>query len=346
MDLDAIEAKAWALTKQGLHGMAETAAVMDAVLDGPGVGRYAESRIDWHELWTAPEEEAEFLIAPVIARGRAHSIVASAKVGKSLFALYLSAHAAAGNPVLDHPGGAPVRVLYCDYEMTRADVKERLASMGFGADTNLDALIYQSLPKLPPLDTPQGGAELVALARHHAAELVVIDTLSRTIAGEENDSKTFQNFAMYVGLPLKADGIAYLRADHMGLDPTRGERGSSAKRDDVDVAWKLYKRDGGKYDLDHGDVCRVSWIPKKVSLAQETDPITTYRTTSDTWPAGTRETAKCLDEIGFPFDAGRPKARAALKEIGFKASTDVISAALRFRRGTVLDFTQTTEGAP
>lgn len=290
----------------------------------------AGALVDWLELWNAREVADDFLIAPLVARGRAHSLYATAKVGKSLLLLYVAARAATGRPVLDHPGGAPVRVLYVDLEMTPADLRERLADMGFGPDDDLSNLVYYALPMLAPLDTSQGGAELVALAQYHAVDLVVVDTLSRVLSGEENSADTLRNFARCTGTPLKAAGVAVIRADHAGKDADRGARGTSAKADDVDVVWKLTPKDRGTFTLT-ATHRRIAWVPEVVNLERTADPLG-WRLVDGSWPPGTAEAARLLDRLEVPLGAGRTIARRIVKDAGEKVANDALAGALRWRR--------------
>ena len=80
--------------------------------------------IVWAKFWDRDYNEAEWVYDDVLARGRGHSIYAVHKQGKSLFMLYIAAQLATG--------AAPVAVVYLDYEMTEADVHDRLEDMGYG----------------------------------------------------------------------------------------------------------------------------------------------------------------------------------------------------------------------
>ena len=135
----------------------------------------------------------------------------------------------------------PRRVLYIDFENDPVgDIRERLQDMSIGPD-DLGGLAYMSFPHLRMLDTPAGGQELLNAAQHHRCEVIVIDTVSRTVAGEENSNDTWLNFYRCTGLLLKQHGIACIRLDHTGRDESKGMRGGSAKSGDVDVAWQLSK---------------------------------------------------------------------------------------------------------
>ena len=128
----------------------------------------------------------------------------------------------------------------------------------------------------PPLDTEAGGAKLLKKARKVGAKLVVIDTLIRTVDGEENSADTIKNFYQHTGMLLKEDGIALLRIDHAGKDLSRGQRGTSAKRDDVDVVWLLKPATGslpGKTMLTLvRETARVDWIQQDVDITRNEGP--------------------------------------------------------------------------
>ncbi len=90
----------------------------------------------------------------------------------------------------------PVNVLYTDHEMTEDDVEERLLDFEYGPDTDLTHLAYSQFPVFPPLDTEAGGEALEAAIAVLGVELVVIDTLSKIVEGEENNSDTYLEIAV------------------------------------------------------------------------------------------------------------------------------------------------------
>ena len=165
--------------------------------------------------------------------------------------------------------------------MTQPDLQERLHDLGYAQpDSTLTTLAqhlhYYQLSPWPPLDTPAGGQRLLKEALNVKAQLVVIDTLIRTIAGEENSADTIKNFSRYCAMPLKAADIALLRIDHSGKDLTRGQRGTSAKRDDVDVVWLLKPASGnlpGKTMLTlKREAARVDWIQQDIHITRHEGP--------------------------------------------------------------------------
>ena len=304
----------------------------DPAPPGPATAaRLADSLIGFDvDFWNAADEAAEWLADPFLLKGRGHLLYASAKTGKSLLALWVAASLATGRALFNQPAGPPVKVLYADMEMTRADVRERLTDMDYGPDDDMSNLHYYSLPALADLDTPLGGMEFVALAAHHEVDVVVIDTISRLVQGEENSNDTAQNFAKYTGTPLKAAGVTVLRVDHAGKDVERGSRGGSAKVDDPDVVWHLIARDRGTFTL-KATHRRISWVPEVVELRQHADPLR-YTLADSSWPAGTKAAAITLDRLQVPHDYGKGKARAILKDAGETMGNEVLMAALRYRR--------------
>jgi hypothetical protein len=282
--------------------------------------------INWHTFWNQDRDEREWLFEPILARGRAHAIWAQHKIGKSLVALWIAVTLATNGPII---------VIYLDYEMTEDDLYERLADMGLGPDTDLTHLYYALQPNIPALDTAAGAKTLLgvidnlttAYPDHDLA--LVIDTTARAVSGEENDSDTFRNYYRYTGSALKIFGVTALRLDHAGKDKTRGQRGSSAKGDDVDVVWELSEADNG-YTLKRS-ASRLGWVPATVGLHRLEEPLRFVRTAAE-YPAGTKEVADLLDTLEIPREASVRTAAAAIRAEGAAARQAVIAAALRFRR--------------
>ena len=125
---------------------------------------------------------------------------------------------------------------------------------------DLDRLVLLSFPTLGWLDTATGGAELLAAAVTYQAEVVIIDTVSRAVRGEENENDTWLNFYRHTGLALKQHQIACMRLDHAGKDVTKGQRGGSAKSGDVDAVWQMTKLGDDSIQL-KADALRFSLAP-------------------------------------------------------------------------------------
>lgn len=300
---------------------ARDAALADDHADGNG------PFIDWSTFWDRDRDVAVWLFEPVLARGRGHALYASHKTGKSLLMLWVGAQLATGPD--------PVVVIYLDFEMTEDDVYERLSDMGYGPDVNLDRLRYATLPSLPPLDTAAGGEALCQLVDAEQARwpdhhlVVLIDTMARAVSGDEDRADTYRSFYAHTGIKLKRRGVTWGRLDHAGKDLARGQRGSSAKGDDVDVVWEVTRSDDGL--LLKRKASRMGWVPERVALRQHDAPLR-FGTQPRAWPAGTKELADLLDSLGVAPELGERVAGATLRASGHQASQNVLRAAIRYRR--------------
>jgi hypothetical protein len=195
--------------------------------------------VDWHHLFNQDDDGEEWIVEPLLPARRMVALYSAPKAGKSLLMLEIAAAIARGTPVIGTTIDRPRRVLYIDFENDpRGDTRARLEAMDLGPD-DLDNLAMLSYPSLAKFDTAAGAADLLRHVQAYACEVVVIDTVSRSVMGEENDNDTWLSFYRHTGLLLKQHGIACIRLDHSGKDTTKGMRGGSAKSGDVDAVWQL-----------------------------------------------------------------------------------------------------------
>ena len=276
--------------------------------------------VDWKTFWNQDHIVEDWIAKPLIARARQTALFAGAKTGKSWLTLNVVAALATGKPILGQPAVAHVHVLYLDYEMVEADLYERLEQFGYTEDDDLSHLHYALIPSLPPLNTIEGASAIMRLCELTKAEVVVIDTTGRAIEGEENSADSYREFARTTGLALKRAGIACVRTDHAGKDGGKkhGQRGSSAKNDDVDIVYRLDKIDDGLMLI--RTHTRISWVPEKVDLVVEDykDDITIRLRTRETkgWTVKEIDLAKKMDRLGIPKDAGVNESIKIAKALG------------------------------
>lgn len=303
-------------------------------------GHLIDHQIDWETLYEGKTDTAEWLVEPLFATGRAHAMYAPAKAGKSLLLLAVCAALATGRTILGRPAGEGVPVIYCDYEMTEGDVLDRLLDMGYDDPAELEHLHYVLMADMPALDTDIGGRFLADEAKELKAALVAIDTTGRAVTGPENDADTYLDFYRHTGRRLKAAGVTWVRLDHAGKNIERGQRGSSAKNDDVDVVWQLTRPtpEAAEFNL-VATHRRMSWIPSRVEMrlvggyTDEVDEPLVFRLPAPTWPAGTKAKADELDFYGVPLDATVRGAQAHLRKRKVRpGNTNILTAALRWRR--------------
>jgi hypothetical protein len=198
-------------------------------------------RVDWVEAFKTDWEQ-EWFIPGFVAAQRGHSLYSDAGTGKSAIIRQACAELATQRVVLGTKAfSRPLVVLYFDHENSvLGDVVPHLRPLGFQPE-ELGNLVFLSFPNIAELDTKQGGIELEHLLDHYNPELVILDTVSRTISQDENLNKTWLDFYRFAGAKLKAREIAYIRLDHTGKNQARGQRGGSAKKGDLDLVWHLSK---------------------------------------------------------------------------------------------------------
>jgi hypothetical protein len=273
--------------------------------------------INWRELWDDDTQE-EWIVEPLLPARRLVALYSAPKVGKSLLSLELAAGIAAGRPLLGTPAQAPRIVLYVDFENDPVgDTRERLQAMNY-TPQDLDNLKLLSFPTLSALDSAKGSEELMAAVRYYNAQVVVIDTVSRAVKGDENENNTWLDFYRMTGLKLKAAGVALIRLDHTGKDQTKGQRGGSAKSGDVDAIWHMTKIDEDTVQL-RLDASRFSMPPemKLLLLHRKENP---FRHEVD--PNGPRAAFDIkvknlvaeMDRLNLPKTWGRDKLTQALRD--------------------------------
>jgi hypothetical protein len=111
-----------------------------------------------------------------------------------------------------------------------------------------------------------------------------------------------------------------VRTDHAGKDggKKQGQRGSSAKNDDVDIVYRLDKSDDGlTLKRTH---TRISWVPETVSLiVEDFDDVITIRLRTKQqrgWTVKEIEKAKELESLGIPIDLSVREVKDKLRELG------------------------------
>lgn len=289
--------------------------------------------IDWTELFTGEDVEEEWILPPLLPARRMVALYSAPKAGKSLLMLEIAVGIASGREVLG-VNPEPQRVLYIDFENDpRGDVRTRLDAMEVGPD-QLDNLCYLSFPSMAKFDTPAGGADLLRHVEHYDCDVVVIDTVSRAVMGEENDNDTWLNFYKRTGLLLKQAGVACIRLDHSGKDQDKGMRGGSAKYGDVDAVWRLTSIGEDTIRLQCTDH-RMPVPTDDMVLERQEYPLK-HVSRGDSWQARisaqANATVDLLDKLDIPVDMGERKVGAKLRAAGHKVRNGPLREAIAARR--------------
>jgi RecA-family ATPase len=166
-----------------------------------------------------PTNTAKTIIPTIVNTGQIVSLVGQGGTGKSLLMFDIAMALAAGQSVLGHPPAEPMTVLYIDMENPVGEVYKRRHDLGYGDDT-LEGLMYYHMPNLPPLDAHAGGKFIEAFAAKHSPDLVILDTISKLVAGEESKADTWQDLYKYAMVPLRRDNRGVFILDHQGHDAT------------------------------------------------------------------------------------------------------------------------------
>jgi hypothetical protein len=201
-------------------------------------------RINWKEAFATDFTDIDWLAGKFCERGQQISIVGDGKVGKTLFVHNWLYCAITGRSFLGDVRRDPIKVLYFDKENSLRDIVTRMTAFG-ARHEELGHLDYRMFPRFNgSLDNSDAAAyELLSIVDETEPDVVVLDTVSRFIAGKENDSDTWLELYRRLHVPLKQRRVAAVRLDHMGKDSDRGSRGSSAKTQDVDAVWELGRTD-------------------------------------------------------------------------------------------------------
>jgi hypothetical protein len=261
-------------------------------------------------------------------------IFASPKTGKSLLMLWIACCICMGRDPFNGASTERQKVSYIDNEMTLKDLRDRIDDMGWDFEQLEGWLKYHSYPMLRPMDTEMGGLDALSMMLHDESQVLIIDTLSRVVQGEENSNDTYRNFYNHTGRVLKANDISMARLDHAGHDPKKS-RGASAKADDVDLVYALEKRtdDGGKpgFRLTRTH-SRVGFANAEINLIMGDDPIVIRSTEMRSWTLQAITKAQQLDELGAPTGISQRDAIAILKANNYgPGKTVYLAEALKLR---------------
>ena len=297
--------------------------------------RHPPTPLDWDDEFSRAPTTLEWIVEPFLPVKRHITLAGPAKAGKSLFVAEMAACIASGRSFLGFPVTKSI-VLYVDFENDPAvDVIPRLKAMGFGPG-DLEGLYYFSYPDLRPFDTAGGGNQLLALLEEYEPGLVVIDTASRTITGKENDNDTWAAFYRHTGMLLKTRGIAMVRIDHTGKDPSKGPRGGSGKNAEVDGVWIL-DRPTKNSRLRRLTCDSSRWVNETNVLDVEVRTTPRLHHALATKKAGSSEErimeiADLLDRKGLPRGLSIRDTRDHLKALDVRLSTENQSRVVKERK--------------
>lgn len=300
--------------------------------------------LDWDTLLSTDFGATPWITDPLLGPGEQISLIGSGGVGKSLLAWEWACRLANGTAFLNSGPTAPIRVGYVDLENPQAEIQKRCRTTGFDKPAMLENLRYASYPRFGPLDTPIGASSLLAWVQEVQPEVLFLDTISRMIAGGENDADTWLQLYRLTFLPLRSLGVAVVRLDHYGKDTARGSRGSSAKSQDVDQEWAMTQAPGHdrslfvlrrtktRTGLGQGSLTiRRHGRPDELGTTAHMVAEPPSQVETQQW-LQLVELARLLDLGGLPANAGRNRAQQYLQSIGRSVRNETLAEVVRMRQ--------------
>jgi RecA-family ATPase len=171
------------------------------------------------------------------------------KVGKSWLALQLALSVMTGGKVFNKDI-EPGRVLYLALEDNERRLQDRMKKQNWPCTQSIDIMLYDDFrDQIGSLDSG-GGKRLLAYIENNNYRLVIIDTFSRAVQGDQLDKQAMdQSVGPLQQYALRVN-IGMVIIDHMpkstnnSMDPIAHLYGSVAKSGVGDTFWALYKEQG------------------------------------------------------------------------------------------------------
>jgi len=197
-----------------------------------------------------PTLEAIDFVEDVFTEGGASVVYGSSNVGKSFWILDIAAHVATGKSWrFDEHQVDQGAVIYVALEGTQG-IRNRIEAMKREDILPENAplyLVFSKVSLLEPGDDLRMAETVTKTARDcgEHARLIVIDTLSRALAGgDENGSRDMTTAVASVDSIRALTGAHVCLIHHCGKDEAKGSRGHSSLRAAVDTEIELYRADG------------------------------------------------------------------------------------------------------
>ena len=275
------------------------------------------------ELLTTTWQDPPWVVPGLLPVGLA-LLAGRPKLGKSWLALQLTQAVATGGMFLGKRVGRG-DCLYLALEDPPRRLAERMKAQGWqDLDARADFVTVGSL-------RAGGGDALAALIRDRGYRLVVIDTLSRALAGDQNDGQAMTAALTPLQEAAHAAGCAVVMVDHhnklgaattgaadgiLEPDPIVNVLGSTAKGAMADCIMGMYRQAGKRGALLVG----LGRDVEEYRLNLEQDHLT------HVW--------QVVNEGGVPLGTGQTDVLDALKGLGCATCNDV-AAALGKDKGNV-----------
>ena len=198
----------------------------------------------------------------ILLRGKVHSLYAGPGTGKTMCAQYLV------NRCVERDQAVAI----FDMENGPRIISERHRALGTSPEKADELVYYFPSPNLPLTD--EARTSYVALLDEVQPALVVFDSWINFLASagmDENSSNDVAKWAVAYTHPARDRGITVLLLDHVPHEGSHA-RGSTRKKDEVDVMWRLHQtqpfdRDSVGEIVLHREKDREAWLPPSVRFS-------------------------------------------------------------------------------
>jgi hypothetical protein len=339
---DEIGAVAWAQKEgQNLGSAAGAAAEPETATEASAEGDlnpYGWVDFDSEAFWHQPPPR--YYIPRMLVETQVCTIYSAGGLGKSLLAQDIVAGLVwRGRVFGEEIEKAPV--VYIDRENSARGLLKRLRAMGVtekDAPILRERLHYSLLGAWPALDSREGSIALYKEMRRTGAKLLVLDTLSKVVDGEENSNDTWKGLHQHTMIGLKRMGVTVLQLDHTGKDADRGQRGGSSKHDNADAVWHLTATPDGSYvqlhrkkdrDGDYEEILfleRSSFPNLEHRFVEALPAAAAYQITRE---AKIDELVQAIEILKLDKKMGRGKVSEALTDAGMKFNNNDLADALK-----------------
>lgn len=234
-----------------------------------------------------PAIDSDFIVKGVLDRGQLCAVIGAPGSSKTFFTLDLAIAPASGTPWRGHRTRR-ARVVYVASEGARG-IQNRIEAMrlrrAFGDPKLISFFVVADVVRLTvdSEDVDRLVESVRAVVSPEGVDLIVIDTLSRSIAGLDENSSEAMTGAVAAADRLRAElGAAVLLVHHQGKDETRGARGHSSLKAALDVEIEVKKLGGDTFsatlsksrDYETGRTWLHRLEPVEIGIDADGDPVT------------------------------------------------------------------------
>jgi len=211
----------------------------DEIESGADYDIWQNSAAAWRNKSVPPRD---YLLGTVLCTTSRWMIYAPTGLGKTLFAMNMTAAIAAGERFLGWNAGRRCRVLYIDGEMPVETFKERIvqATDLFPSDgvfgINRDNETTENR-EMPPLNTDDGLVWIRDKIKKYKPDLIVFDSIMCLLSGDMKDEETWEPVKILMK-EMSNQRIAQIWIHHTGHDAGRSY-GTSTREWELDTVLKL-----------------------------------------------------------------------------------------------------------